>query len=498
MVRSSRLVSGLRVFAGFLAVLSLAGSAVAQEAWDSVYIGGVKAGYIRLRVEPLSDKGRELIRVRYDLVLKLKRDKDQVTIQQQWGTLEKPDGEVLKLETRTLAGQEDMRSYGEVDHDKMTLVLSSGGQKQQVTIPWGVDVRGPYAAELSLSRQPIKPGETREVKTFLPELKKVCTTALFAKQVEDIVLGGGQTRSLLRIESKVSDPDGKTLPGMDTTYWIDDGGQILKSFTDAFGGMETYRTTREAAVDLSNPAKLDLLRSTILRVKSKIPQPDQTRNIVYRVTMKGDEPAKIFPEDERQKVKSTGDVHSVILEVRTASRNQGAQGPEEVSAEYLRSNVFVDTEDPKVKELTRKAVGNLNDPWQKAAAIEKWVHKNIRDKNFGVTFASSREVARNLKGDCTEHSVLTAAMCRVAGIPTRMAVGVVYAEPLGGFGFHMWNEVYIDRRWVAIDSTFDETEVDATHIKLLETSLDGASPTGTFLPVVSVSNKTTLEPIEIR
>jgi transglutaminase/protease-like cytokinesis protein 3 len=107
-------------------------------------------------------------------------------------------------------------------------------------------------------------------------------------------------------------------------------------------------------------------------------------------------------------------------------------------------------------------------------------------------------VARTLSGDCTEHAVLTAAMCRSEGIPARVATGLVYAESLGGFGFHMWNEVYVNRRWVAIDSAFDETDVDAVHLKLTDSSLDGVAQFETFLPVSRVMGKLKIEVVEIR
>jgi transglutaminase-like putative cysteine protease len=89
-------------------------------------------------------------------------------------------------------------------------------------------------------------------------------------------------------------------------------------------------------------------------------------------------------------------------------------------------------------------------------------------------------------------------MCRVVGVPSRVAIGLVYADNLGGFGYHLWNEVYVNRRWVAIDSTFDQTAVDAVHIKLSETSLVGVSPYEGFLPVARVLGKMTLEPLEIQ
>ena len=58
--------------------------------------------------------------------------------------------------------------------------------------------------------------------------------------------------------------------------------------------------------------------------------------------------------------------------------------------------------------------------------------------------------------------------------------------------------VFVNRRWVAVDAAFDQTDVDAAHIKLADTSLDGVSPYESFMPVARVSNKLTFEPVEIR
>ena len=51
-----------------------------------------------------------------------------------------------------------------------------------------------------------------------------------------------------------------------------------------------------------------------------------------------------------------------------------------------------------------------------------------------------------------------------------MVVGLIYADNLGGFGFHLWNEVYVNRRWVALDAAFDQSAVDAVHIKLTDSN----------------------------
>ncbi len=94
--------------------------------------------------------------------------------------------------------------------------------------------------------------------------------------------------------------------------------------------------------------------------------------------------------------------------------------------------------------------------------------------------------------------MLAAAMYRAVGIPSRVVVGLIYVEELEGFGFHMWNEVYINQRWVALDPTWDQSTVDAVHIKLSDSSLEGVSPFETFLPIIRVSGKLEIEPIEQR
>jgi transglutaminase-like putative cysteine protease len=283
---------------------------------------------------------------------------------------------------------------------------------------------------------------------------------------------------------------------MNSTLWVEEGGQILKSFTDSSGGMVTYRTTREAAQ--REGAKADLIATSIVKVARPISNPENSRDVVYKVSMAGTDPTQLFPDDRRQSIKAGSEAGIALLEVKTAGPDDGTPGPDAVDPEFLRSNPMITSDDPRVVALARRAVGASVDPWAKAQAITKWVAINLKDKNFETTFAPADEVARTLAGDCTEHGVLTAAMCRAEGIPARVVTGLVYVNQLGGFGFHMWNEVYVNRRWVAIDATFDQTQVDAVHLKLSDSSLDGVAPFETFLAVSRVFGKLKLEAVEIR
>src|SRR5258707_458025 len=111
-------------------------AATAQESWDAVYLAGTKVGYIHTFIEPLKDRGRDLLRVRVDTSLTFKRLNDKITMELRYGTIETPQGSVLRLDTRTLASEKEIRVFGDVIDDKMTLTLEGSGQSQQVTMPW--------------------------------------------------------------------------------------------------------------------------------------------------------------------------------------------------------------------------------------------------------------------------------------------------------------------------------------------------------------------------
>jgi transglutaminase-like putative cysteine protease len=285
------------------------------------------------------------------------------------------------------------------------------------------------------------------------------------------------------------------MPELDTTFWVDETGQILKSRTAFLGGMETYRTTQAAA--LASNGDFDLRAATILRTPRRLPNPTETRSVVYRLTYSGDDLADVFPDDQRQTLrKASGNQASTLVVTTDGPARGNATAPP--APDHLSPNPLVNSDDPRVIAHARTAVGTRTDPWDQAVAIQDWVFNNLKKKNFGTAFASAKEVASTLEGDCSEHGVLVAAMCRAVGIPCRVVVGLVYADELGGFGPHMWNEVYVNNRWVAIDAAFNQSAVDATHLKLSASSLDGVAPFEAFLPVTRVFNQLQIDPVEIR
>jgi Transglutaminase-like superfamily len=468
-----------------------------QDSWDAIYLAGSKIGYVHTYVEKVPNKGKDYLRVRVDIEQSLKRGDDVAITRLRYGTIETLDGQVLRLDTLTSAGAQNLRAHGDVIKGAMTLMLESGGQPQKLVIPWSRDVRGPYAAEQSMARNPMKPHETRRLKMFMPTLNKICDIELRSLSVEPVIMGDGSSRPLLHIE-QTTKVDDKPKPEFDIKLWVDADGQVLKQEQDLLGGYVQYRTTKEAAMSPGGPIQFDLIKGTVIKVARKIPDPEKTRHIKYRIALDKGDSSQVIPNDSRQTVVVEANSPSAILELKSQGPLDGQAGPAEIDPQYLKPNALISSDDSRVEGLARRATRNAVDPWEKAQRINHWVYQNMKHRNFEVAFAAANEVARDLSGDCTEHAVLAAAMCRAVGIPARVVIGLIYVDKLDGFGFHMWNEVSINQRWVALDPSWDQTTVDAVHIKLSDTSLEGVSPFEAFLPVIRVMGKLQIEPLELR
>ena len=61
------------------------------------------------------------------------------------------------------------------------------------------------------------------------------------------------------------------------------------------------------------------------------------------------------------------------------------------------------------------------------------------------------EIYMAKKGICYDYSVMFASFLRYNGIPTKLVMG--YAPEIKEY--HAWNEVLIDGKWVAVDTTYD-------------------------------------------
>ncbi|MCE9553945.1 MAG: transglutaminase-like domain-containing protein [Planctomycetes bacterium] len=456
------------------------------EVWDVFYIGEAKVGHARSQSQKVEEEGRKLERVDNTTQLTLDRLGQSVTIEMQVTNFEAPNGDLLRFDSNVKLANMPMTAKGYVADGKLNVEGRVQGQAVKTIVDCPAGTGGIDAVERSLSSKPLKPGEKRQLKMFLPMFNVVADVILTAGDFEDTGLLEGKNARLLKIDNEA------VVPGQGpirSTAWTDQQGTLLKSVERGGMGVTTYRTSRENALREGSGAKADLINLSIVKIMPAPRDPHRAKKIVYRVKLADGNPAKVFPSSPSQIVKSLGPEEAEItaVAIRPESELAGAK-PSPPTDGDRKPNVLIQSDDAKVVELAGQVVPKETDPWKVAVALERHVRDSMKTADFSQALASAAEVARNRRGDCTEYAVLLAALARARGIAARVVVGLVYAPSLGGFGFHMWDEVWIKDRWIALDATRAQGGIGGGHLKLSDANLADGSPTS-FLPVYQVMGK---------
>ena len=105
--------------------------------------------------------------------------------------------------------------------------------------------------------------------------------------------------------------------------------------------------------------------------------------------------------------------------------------------EWLQPTVTMQSDDPKIKELSNTLRGGLKDPCALVEKFTAYVFTMLKKRNT-ATFSNALETLKAGFGDCGEHAVLLGALLRAAGIPARVVLGLVYVGPKKAYMYHAW------------------------------------------------------------
>jgi len=499
MVRHVVSVLALLLSAGAGLVAEPMGKPV-REDWDAAYLDGQKAGHVHTTVREIERDGQKVLRTTMTLELTLKRFQDTVKMGVETGTEETPEGKVVGVFMKQSLGKEQtLQLTGQVEGEYLHVKVS-GNMNLDKKVKWNDKVIGLYKEQQLFQDKKVKAGDTFSYLHFEPLINAVVTIQVAVKDYEDVKIYGG-TRKLLRAEAIPEKIQGVQLPA--TSFWLNKEWNAIRSEVSmpGLGKLVLVRTTKEAALAPVEPAQItDIGLTQLIALNRRIPEPANTKRVVYRITLPNDDhPATAFAQDNRQEVKNQSG-KSFDLQV-TAVRRPPEQAPSKGLEDlwerlpwyrledYSTSSYFINSADAKVRELAQKAVGDESDPWKKAQRIEKWVRSNMKIQNFSEAMATADHVARTLEGDCTEHAMLAGAMCRAVGVPSKIAVGLVYVDhgqkgPV--LGYHMWTEVWVRGEWVPIDATLGRGSIGAAHLKISDHSWHDTQSLKPLLPVMRV------------
>ena len=476
---------------------------VVLELWDAAYLGEGKAGYVHTIAKEIDRDGKKLILTTVELRLTVKRFNDTVQMSMDTGSTETLDGKVVGVFLRQYLGkQQQMAIDGLVVGDEIRFTVN--GDKPLTPNPWNDEVLGLFKQQSLYRDHDLKPGDTFSYLSFEPTINVVVKTGVTVKGFREVeIKGAKKKRKLLLVESIPEKIEYKRGPDKVekiqlpiSLTWLDEKLEPVKTEVEIpnLGPIVMYRTTKAEALAPGPIASLDIGYNQLVRLKNRVLNPHATTAAVFRITLrKYEDVASAFSEDDRQQVKKVqGNTFELHVKSNRGSMGEVAEKPP--AAEFLQSSYFINSDDAKVKELARKAVGDATDPWKKALRIERWVHDHMRFTNDD-NLATADHVAVTLTGDCSEYAMLTAAMCRAERVPSRTALGLVYAEVKSApyFGFHMWTEVWIKGRWIPIDATLHQGFVGAMHLKITDHSWHDERTMTPIFPVIRVVGRVSIE-----
>jgi transglutaminase-like putative cysteine protease len=479
------------------ATLKTPGLKPLEEVWEAAFVRNdagtdVKIGHVHMTSVPVERDGQRLVRTTKELRFVVGRAAAQAEMKADVSSDEDADGHVRAVKAKLWLGKDRVQTLDcEVIDGPKIRVTADGEFKYQKEFRWDPKCLGLAREQTLLRDKKAQPGDRFTYRYFEPQVTNYVTVRVEVKGQEEVPLPGNVKRELLKVVAK---PDPLRLPNDQplqlpaATFWADPVSyDTIKTEMDVpeIGTVSLVRTSKVAAL-APNGQVPDLMKRQSIYLKAAIPDMHERDGIVYRVTFRGDaQPKELVATDARQAIRNvSGKTFDLVVTAKRKPITGAAD--EKAGPEFLKSNYFINSDDPEVRKLAERAVGRETDPWRKAQKIEGFVRNFMQPADYTEAMAPADHVARTRTGDCTEYAMLTAAMCRAQGVPSRTAIGLVYVNNLlgrPGLAFHMWTEVHVNGQWLGLDATLGRGSIGPGHIKITDHSWDGVISFTPLLPV---------------
>ncbi len=423
-----------------------------RDSWMGVYLPGrQRVGWIHTRTGPESREDVPGARMILDARLRLTVLGEPADIRlsgDAWSTL---DGQSTDFAFAMVSGPHDLRIRGEVEGGFLTGEVHTAGEVMPLRIPMEGNPLFSGGLGAFPNIPPLEPGQQFLIDTFDPLTLSAAPARLsYLDREEWNVDGRTVPATVVRVEAS----------GLESKVWVTDDGEVIRAETPY--GFTLARISAAEAAEAIDPGAVTTDLITALAVQPRGMRPFRgARHMAFQVS--GLDPEVLLPTDEDQQAR--GEMRYVVTlpEAPHPGESYAALDDSE-RAPALAGDALLPVDHPRIVEEARRIVGDETDPWRQALAIYTWVYENI-EKRAVLSVPSALDVLDTRQGDCNEHTVLFTALARAVGLPTRIALGVVWSEELNGFYYHAWPEVYAGR-WVRMDPTLGQPLADATHVKL--------------------------------
>ncbi|MEM9416494.1 MAG: transglutaminase-like domain-containing protein [Planctomycetota bacterium] len=412
----------------------------------------------------------------------------------------------ISITSENSAGTEVVRQTYTFTDDGIELLSEQAGRATTRELP---AVEGdwltPTAVELRWKVHAAAGVEAFELTTWDPEFGARPVVLSYTREdVEQVELPSGETVDATRWKVNYS-----VLPGIDL-YELYDGDGVMQHQRVEFAGRVMASVLADATVAELEFEPPEMAQNSTVRPDKPIDRPSRVRRAVFDLKFSEHAPEDLLPPTTMHQRAECLDDGTIRLVVDMTQENPIAQDDTPgTDPSYMEASIMIDHTDEEVQKLAervRQRVGGAVDDLRFARSARRFVTRYMTGINLATGDATASEVARTRSGDCTECSVLLAAILRAQGIPSRCVTGLAYADTeFAGqsdvFVYHMWTQAWIadeseqGGKWVDLDAAM--FRYTATHITLGTSAMDDANAGAEMIEMVPMMNGLEIGVVEI-
>ncbi|HYW15912.1 MAG TPA: transglutaminase-like domain-containing protein [Allosphingosinicella sp.] len=238
----------------------------------------------------------------------------------------------------------------------------------------------------------------------------------------------------------------------------------VRSMTQPMMGTSVTLSVSDRETALKPHSPYRLLQSAMVKSPFRISPEAMRGRIRYRFAYR-DGLAFPFPVTSEQRASASAE--GVLVDI-CADCGPGLATDKAALDEALRPTAWLQSDHPRLRAIARPIARMATNDSRKMSLLAAKARPYLATIDFAGHFSALETLDRRA-GDCTEAAVLLAALGRSAGIPTRVASGLVYSREryhgvTNSFMPHSWTLAYVDGSWRSFDLALDT--FDSTHIAL--------------------------------
>jgi hypothetical protein len=468
----------------FLPLLSYAQEKL-EENWYSLLLEGITVGFFHQTTWLTSDG---LIHSEIEQTMEIRRFGIPFSMTQTDVWIEEKDGSLLSVSSELDMNGQGQRIDGRVEEQELRVRIRHNNKADEFSLPFENQLCGLYSVDREIADMitgGISQGKgSLDYRLFSPETMKIEEFSLRALGPGELTDSLGRVHRGILVEERSS-----SLPGVVTTEVYDEQAEFLYSKTPVGLELEILRLPGDPPEEFAAVFDVASLTVPVDGIEDLPLGSTEAVTVLFRgqgvpvihESVRSAEEDLASPGGARAgnddhpgdcdiplcivsaKRDARGAVSELVLELRSRpaavrgaeprTTDQSAQGTEAIPPElqqYLEGGFHLDLGDPRLTELLHRCGADGGS--RSTVCLERLVDRYIQNKSLAYGFAGLEEVLSKREGDCTEHALLLVALLRKAGIPSRLAYGLILTE--AGLIGHAWAEYYNEGRWHWLDPSF--------------------------------------------